>query len=126
MLDPSELAVLAKRTKQASENQQFEILVECFEAVLGPIKTQRGNSSRYHDQWLRFDKLLKNSAYETAAMLLIPEGKHLLLSRAPDGSARALLTDDEPTKKDLPGAVNAVHAGLAIAAAAVLATASRE
>lgn len=70
------LLQLAERCEAAEASEQRALLDEAFDAALGPRRVDKGGWTCWHDQWLRYRKMLNAEAYESAAMMLVPEGWH--------------------------------------------------
>ncbi len=122
----NELATLVQRLAIAESGQQADLLKECFEATLGPIKTSsRSGLQRYHDQWLAFDKKLRAEAFESTAMMLVPEGEGYELIHKIAAQTTGFATCDDKIERGDRHCISAKTPAMALAAAAVQAHAVR-
>jgi hypothetical protein len=128
----------AERAEKAEASEQREVLEQAFEAIHGPIAT--GGD---YDLWSAFAKKLWAEAYESAAMMLVPEGWIVNLHRGFDDDGEYWATvelidsfsvergcdpDDRRAVKSSRGAAEASHdpTALALVAASLRAHAHME
>lgn len=66
---------LATRLEQGTAEQQRELLIAVFEVIHGErIVRHHTGRTTYHPLWFKFNKMLNAEAYESAALMLVPEG----------------------------------------------------
>jgi hypothetical protein len=68
------LIALAERVEAASADEQATLLIEAFDLIDWRSKPGAAGSVRYNPRWFKFDKMIRAEAYESAAMMLVPEG----------------------------------------------------
>jgi hypothetical protein len=101
---PSDLHSLAARAEAADPSEQREVLNAAFRAIHGEKPPRVLGGSDALTSWLYrynpFFKMLDAEAYESAAMMLVPEGWSVFLLRLPEGRGEAsLLEFGEPDEK---------------------------
>ena len=118
-----ELLALASRCEQATVDQQATLLLEAFDLTNWRSR-RKGQLVENNPQWLRFDKMVRVEAFESAAMSLVPEVWVLTLT-VWESEAEARLEDDRIHPVRLPSIVfEAASAALAIASASLRARAA--
>lgn len=69
------LLELAERCEGASADEQATLLIEAFDLIDWRSKPGRSAGITQHNpRWFKFDKMIRAEAYESAAMMLVPEG----------------------------------------------------
>lgn len=66
------LLTLAQQIEQATEDQQQDMLINAWQMMF-PFIDQSAQSARW-DSWSKFSRMLSVKAYESAAMMLVPDG----------------------------------------------------
>lgn len=105
--------------------EQTDLLKIAFELVLGPVRTEKGGFTRWHDKWFAFEKMLRAGAFESAAIMLVPaEAGYELMVGLPDGP-KGFVSHQFKIDWDDRNCIAAEVPALALAAAAVQAHAVR-
>ena len=74
MTDRDALLALGERVEGASIDEQRALLIEAFIAILGPASILKKSGIRaWNPHWTRFNRMLGADAFESAAMMLVPE-----------------------------------------------------
>lgn len=77
---------LAERIEAAGVDEQRAMLEEAWAAIYGvPSGVAASDKRVWH--WLRFVNMLDAEAYESAAMMLVPEGMRVAIMIVEDGRA---------------------------------------
>lgn len=115
------LLELALRVEAGTAEEQASLLIKAFDATDWRSK-RRGSLISHNPRWFRFGKMIHAEAFESAALMLEPEGYGICIRRFCDGTGNATVYAPETSS---PPSVAATPA-LALASASLRAHAALE
>lgn len=89
MTDPATLLALAERCEAADASEQRELLWEAFLALQARPDDHTPGVKEWSWLWNRFNLMTGAEAYESAAMMLVPEGYGVKVRRWVNGRGAA-------------------------------------